>query len=147
MADYQSVNLDLAAPPNTYRPLCGVVAGFLAGTPVCQSTTTESTVLLAKANSVNTTYVVGLAGSTGVDGERVNVQYGGILTLGTTEDWDAIAGTSGGLTPGAPYYLSATTAGLLTATPPGSGGEFVAPVGVALSPVSLLIQISFPTAA
>ena len=38
--------------------------------------------------------------------------------VATTAQWDAVAGTTGGLAFGANYFLSAGTAGLLTATAP-----------------------------
>jgi hypothetical protein len=97
----------------------------------------------AKADSGDSTYVTGLAVKAGVSGERVHTQYAGPLVL-STEQWDAIAeDTSVGLENGAPYYLSATTAGKITKTLPGAG--FAAPVGVATSPTCLLINIGFPS--
>lgn len=67
----------------------------------------------------------------------------GILTA-TTAEWDAIAGTTGGLTANAPYYLSAGTAGYLTETAPTTVGQYVVRVGVAISTTELEISIQPP---
>jgi len=100
---------------------------------------------LAKADASSTTRVAGLvfdaAGiATTVSG---NIISDGILTA-TTGQWDAIAGTSGGLTPGTVYYLSAATAGLLTATAPSTATQFVEPVGIALSATQMALLLSEP---
>lgn len=44
-----------------------------------------------------------------------------------------------GLTPGTEYYVS-TTAGAITATPPVTTGEYVQPVGIALTATTLLVN-------
>lgn len=68
------------------------------------------------------------------------VQTDGVVS-GTTGEWDAVAGTTGGLTAGTTYYLSAT-AGLITATAPSTVGSYVVSVGVAVSATDLEINIS-----
>jgi hypothetical protein len=68
------------------------------------------------------------------------VQTDGILSA-TTGQWDAVAGTTGGLTKDVIYYLSAATAGLLTSTAPSSAGQFVKKIGVGISTTEMLIQI------
>lgn len=67
----------------------------------------------------------------------------GPLTL-TTEQWDAVAGTSGGLTPYAPYYLAAFGFGQLSSTPPSVSGEYLVCVGFALSPTTFIIAPQVP---
>lgn len=49
-----------------------------------------------------------------------------------------------GLTVGARYYLSSTTAGAITATPPSTPGSYVLKVGYAVSSTSLLLRFSDP---
>jgi hypothetical protein len=58
----------------------------------------------------------------------------------TTGEWDTVTGGSGGLTAGAQYYLSDTTAGRLTTTPPSTTGRYVVNVGRALSTTVMLIN-------
>lgn len=67
------------------------------------------------------------------------VQTGDVLTA-TAAQWDAVAGTSGGLTFGTIYYLSATP-GALTATPPTTVGTWATQVGSALSPTQFSVAI------
>lgn len=141
MADEQStVRTGPQLPPNTYLPIAA--ASTAPGMPLSQSTSVDGTVNLAKADSINTAYCVGLAARGAAAGDRVHTQYGDLLTL-TTAEWDAVTGGSGGLTPGSPYYVSAATAGHLTTSAPGSGGQFVVPVGIATSPTTMRVQLSF----
>lgn len=97
----------------------------------------------ARANAGATTVLQGLAAAAISNGVSGTIQLNGVLTLSTAE-WDAVAGTTGGLTPGATYYLSAGTAGLLTATCPTTTGQYVVIAGVALSTVDFDIRISEP---
>ena len=100
-----------------------------------------NTVDKAKANAVGTTNVIGLV----YDATIVAAASGGVLMDGilsaTTGQWDAVAGTTGGLTRDTIYFLSSATAGLLTATAPTSVGEFVVSVGIAISTTELKIEI------
>ncbi len=132
--------------PTTYNPLAG--ASFPPGTPVRQDLAHDDTVLPGQANSIQSTIVTGLAVNPGVGPwrqRRVLVQYIGPLTL-TADQWDEITGDEGGLVRGVPYFLSATFAGKLTTRAPYTDGDdtFDAPVGVALSPTTLFILLSFP---
>jgi hypothetical protein len=126
----------------TYNPI--VATAFVVGCPVAPSLTLPGEVVPGAANSANTTYLSGIAAGSGVLGSAVLVKFAGPLTL-TTQQWDAITTQTGGLTLGVPYYLSATT-GRLTTTAPSAGGTFIAPVGVAVSHTTLMIQISHPIA-
>jgi hypothetical protein len=67
------------------------------------------------------------------------VRSGGVLAA-TTAQWDAVAGTTGGMARGTYYYLDPATAGKLTATAPSTAGQFVVEVGLALSTTELLIR-------
>lgn len=92
---------------------------------------------LARANAETTCRSMGFVKDATItaaaDG---NVQLDGVITLGTTGAWDTIAGTTGGLTPGAVYYLSTVTAGRLTATVPTGAGNYICPVLLGLSSTS-----------
>ena len=68
-----------------------------------------------------------------------SVILNGVLTA-TTAQWDAVTGDSGGLTFGATYWLSATL-GFITKTAPTTIGQYVVPIGVALSTVDLEINL------
>lgn len=101
----------------------------------------------AKADALATAQVVGLVSSigsiaNGVSGP-VQIGKGSVLTL-TTGQWDAIAGTSGGLAFGVNYFLSAATAGLMTATAPTTVGQVNVLIGVALSSTQLELILDSP---
>jgi len=96
----------------------------------------------AKADAVGTVNVVGLMQPTSTATSTTGfVQTSGILTA-TTAQWDAVAGTTGGLTFNTFYYLSAATDGLITSTAPSTAGQFIVQIGIALSTTELLI--TFP---
>jgi chloramphenicol 3-O-phosphotransferase len=98
-----------------------------------------STFNLANANSFSTATVVGVVTSVSTaSGAAASVAVAGVVTA-TTGQWDAVTGQTGGLTTGAKYYLSNTTAGALTTTAPSTG--VLAPVGVALSTTKLVLQV------
>lgn len=67
-----------------------------------------------------------------------SIAVSGIVTA-TTGEWDTVTGQSGGLTPGAIYYLDNTTAGKIVTTAPSTG--WVAPVGLALSTTQLKVNV------
>ena len=73
---------------------------------------------------------------------------GGIATsnivTGTTAQWDAVAGTTGGLTANTMYFLSPSTPGNLTATAPSTVGQYVCPVGIGISTTEMKINILTP---
>jgi hypothetical protein len=147
MADVQVLNSPTTLPQNTFLAICGVLTpftGFPVGTPVYQ-TAIDGSVNFARANAASTARVVGIASTAGAVGQDVEILRSGPLTL-SEDEWDVITGGEGGLTIGVPYYVSAATAGLLTKTAP-SGPNYVAPVGIATSPTTLLVQITFPVEA
>jgi hypothetical protein len=75
-----------------------------------------------------------------VAGVRVcTVRTYGLVTL-TVDEWDAVTGQSGGLIRGAPYYIGPASGGLMTTVVP-TGPNFINRVGVALSPLVLLLTI------
>ncbi len=111
------------------------------GMAVYPSSDTE--VDLARANASGTIQVLGLAKAAILTTASGSIQTDGVLTL-TTAEWDAVAGTTGGLIFGTPYYLSAATAGKITGTAPTTTGQFVVRVGIALSTTELDISVMAP---
>lgn len=62
---------------------------------------------------------------------------------GTISFEGTLTGLSG-LTPGAPYFLSAATPGLITLTPPTGAADIVQPVGTAISATALSFEAGTP---
>ena len=115
---------------------------IVIGAPVY--TDVASGVDLAQADASGTMEVLGLVAEVSIGAAASGtIQTDGILSATTTQ-WDAIAGTTGGLTAGAIYYLSAATAGELTETAPSTPGQFVVRVGKAISTTEMEISISQP---
>jgi len=112
---------------------------IVIGTPVYVDA--NDGVKKAKADAVGTANVIGLVAEVSISNGAVGgIQTDGILAA-TTGQWDAVAGTSGGLTKDTWYYLSAATAGLITATAPSAAGQFVKPIGIAISTTEMKIDI------
>ena len=117
-------------------------ASLVIGAPVYSSA--ADTVKRAEANASGTSTVIGLwFDTTTAHGATGNVLIGGILTATTTQ-WDAVAGTTGGLAFGATYYLDPANVGQLTATAPSTVGQFVVSLGVAMSTTELKLNIQPP---
>ncbi len=113
-----------------------------AGTPVYPGAPAgDGKLLAARANNIDTVdSVVGLLIESAAADTQAKYQFSGPLAL-TTDQWDAVTGQTGGLTPGARYFVSSATAGKLTTTAPSAGGTLVFEVGVALSANILSIQL------
>jgi hypothetical protein len=132
------VDPDVAATPLQNANASPIVIGA----PVYMKA--DGNVDLAKADAQATADVLGLVKDASIAAAvSGNVLLDGVLTA-TTDQWDAVAGTTGGLTPGAVYFLSAATAGLLTATAPSTVGQFVVRVGKALSATKLDLTLMAP---
>lgn len=102
------------------------------------------TVKLGQANAKTTSQLAGLGLDASIAAGAVgNIITGGIL-VATTAQWDAVAGTTGGLAFGTRYFLDPTTAGKITSTPPTTVGQCVAVIGMALSTTELLVEIDPP---
>lgn len=110
----------------------------IAGAP--QYVDGNGTVNNARANAEATSQVLGLAPAATAAGPGA-VITDGVVTL-TTGEWDAVAGTTGGLTADAKYWLSAAVAGRLTATAPALAGQYVVEVGIGLSTTEMNVRIS-----
>ena len=130
------------AGASTFGVVNNEVGAIVIGTPVYAQA--SGAVKKAMANAVGTAKVEGLmfdittaAAGTG------NMATAGVLSA-TTAQWDAVAGTTGGLAFNTTYFLSPTTAGLLTATVPTTVGQLVVRVGRALSSTAMMIDIQDP---
>lgn len=93
----------------------------------------------AAANAAGTRKVIGFAQTAINSAASGIIQTDGIL-VGTTAEWDAVAGTTGGLTANTEYFLSAT-AGLISSTAASASGNYVVKVGTAISTTELEISI------
>lgn len=118
-------------------------AGALViGTPVYTSGSGQ--VDEAQANTYATAEVLGLVKDASIAAATPGmIQTDGVLVASTAQ-WDAVTGQVGGLTVGVVYFLSPTTAGMLTVTAPSAVGELVARIGKALSETELEITIEQP---
>ena len=95
----------------------------------------------AQANALSTSGAVGIwmDASTAASSSG-NYAAGGVATA-TTGQWDAVAGTTGGLVYNTLYFLDPTNPGKMTATAPGTTGQLVQPLGRALSTTEFEIDI------
>ena len=120
----------------------GNASAIVIGTPVY--TTVADTVDKAKADAYATSEVLGLVKDASIAaGASGMIQTDGVITA-TTGQWDAVTGQVGGLTVGAIYFLSPTTAGQLTVTAPTAVGQLVARIGKAISTTELELTIEQP---
>lgn len=125
--------------PGLFSRVNGNAGAIVIGQPVYVDA--PGSVDLAQADAASTTDVLGLVADTTIP----SAGSGGILTDGvltaTTGEWDVVTGQVGGLTSGVKYWLDPTTAGNLTTTAPTVVGDFVAPIGQAMSTTELEITI------
>jgi hypothetical protein len=119
----------------TLGPLTAAV--YPPGTPVYLSTST-GLLTAAIATSPQAAAVMAVLAAASSTTQTPTAIYAGPLTL-TPAQWDAIVtGESGGLSPGAVYYVSAATAGKLVTNAPDSN---FTKVGIAQSATTLIVQI------
>ena len=117
----------------------GNAGAIVIGTPVYVDD--ANSVDKAQADATGTKDVFGLVSDTSIAASETGaIITDGFLTA-TTEQWDAVAGTTGGLAAGTKYYLDPDTAGKITSTAPTTVGDFVCPVGTAISTVAIKIDI------
>lgn len=117
----------------------GNAGAIVIGTPVYASA--NDTVDKAMANAVGTVNVIGLVADVSIAAAATgSIQSDGVLAA-TTVQWDAVAGTTGGLTKDIIYYLDPATAGKITSTAPSTVGQFVKELGIAISTTELRITI------
>lgn len=98
--------------------------------------------LVQRASSVSSNNVYGLVYDATIQpGGAGSVITGSVMTA-TTDEWDIVLNTSGGLAPGSAYYLSPTL-GRLTLTPDHTSGISVL-IGFALSSTKMRLFIGNP---
>ena len=120
----------------------GNAGAIVIGQPVYPDA--AGSVDLAQADAAGTVEVLGLVRATSIaSAASGSIQTNGVLTATTTQ-WDVVTGETGGLTAGAPYFLDPDTAGMLTQTAPGTAGDFVVRVGLALSTTEMMIDAAPP---
>ena len=95
----------------------------------------------AQANAPATSKVIGLAVEQIAPAANGSIQTDGQITA-TQAEWDAVTGQTGGLTPGATYFLDEANPGKLRVTAPTSGSLVV--IGDALSDVALDLNLEKP---
>lgn len=100
-----------------------------------------STVRRASNASQALAAVLGLATADADATLVVGIQVSGEFEA-TANQWDAVTGQVGGLTPAARYFLGA--AGALTTTPPSSAGASLVLVGTALTSTKMELGINAP---
>ena len=128
------------ANSTTYTSIAG--EDMPPGTPVAHSPDDAGTIIPASANSEGPSGATGITSGPAIEGDSVQVQFGGILKL-TTAQWDEITGDSGGLTRGIRYYLA--VGGGLTSISPSGSEEFVVPIGIGTSATELFVQLTQST--
>jgi hypothetical protein len=116
-------------------------SALLFGQPVYSSG--NGRVRLACADNPTTSIVIGVVGKARIEGIESGVVRTGKTVTGTRAQWDAIAGTTGGLVRGATYYLHPSIPGRLTVTAPSVSGQLV-PVIQAMSDVQARVVIRAP---
>jgi len=127
---------------NTKSRTNGNVSAITIGQPVYA--TSGSAVDLARADAQSTIRVMGLVADVSIAASATgDILMDGVLEATTTQ-WDAVTGETGGLTPGANYFLDPATAGKLTQTAPTTAGQFVVRVGHALSTTEFEIEVQQP---
>ena len=121
---------DNVAAVSQFSATNGDAFTHLPGTVVYISS--SGTVQAALANSILTIKAVALSNGTNATGNTGYYQVDGLVSV------------SVGLTPGATYFLSPTSAGAVTGTPPSAAGQWVMPVGTAYSTTQIDIAFGVP---
>lgn len=117
-------------------------SAIVIGAPVYASA--ADTVKRGQANAKATSKLAGLGlDATIAFGAVGNIITGGIL-VATTAQWDAVAGTTGGLAFGTLYFLDPANPGKITSTVPTTVGQCVTLVGIALSTTEMELSIEPP---
>jgi hypothetical protein len=120
-------------------PVSGIAGQAIFAGAVVRINKSTARVVLAQADHPNTAEPVGLARADAVNNGTVAIAQDRV----TLPDWTAVTGVAS-LQPGHDYFLSTTTPGGLTATPPASTGQVSCWIGTAVSTTTLLISIQDP---
>lgn len=138
---------DTMAAPTNLPSIRAVTNGesstsLVFGMPVYSSA--SDTVKRAQASAKATSRVSGLVyDATIATSASGNIAQSGVM-VGTTTQWDAVAGTTGGLTFNSLYFLDPSNPGKLTSTPPNTVGQCLTLIGLAISATELNLQINQP---
>lgn len=120
----------------------GDVVPLVVGMPVAADSVIPSTIKRANATSQALATVVGLV-TTGAGATlQARIKALGVLQLATAL-WDVITGQTGGLSPGANYFL-APVAGMMTTTPPITAGQSLTRIGYAIDAQRFAIDPELP---
>jgi hypothetical protein len=122
----QYVN-DEATPVLICSPVYNDAAGGFKKAQANAAGTKDVIGLVSQAPSIAN----GLAGAVTIDGQL----------SATTAQWDAVAGTSGGLTFKTRYYLDPATPGKITSVAPSTTGQYVCEIGIAESTTDMKINV------
>lgn len=129
----------LSPIPNVLSLENGESFDVLIGQPVV----IESADTINYAIATTLPNVIGLASQAIVSGATGDVQTDGKLSA-TTAEWDLLTGQTGGLSPGAIYYLSNLDTGKLLIVPPETQGHYLVRLGIAINSTDFEIKISRP---
>lgn len=99
----------------------------------------DGTVQLAVADNSGSAIVAGLVADDVIASGSPGIIVVDGLVNASTDEWDVVCGTTGGLTFDVTYYLHPLLPGCLTATPPSASNQQVVPVIRALSPFSAVV--------
>lgn len=132
---------NLAPVPNSLDVVNGEAFAILIG--ASSYIDSANTIKYANADSIDTKDAIGLCTEEiAISGSGV-VQVDGLLIL-TTAQWDIATGDTGGLTPGAVYFLSDVTIGRITKTATTTTGHYIVKMGIAVSTTDFEIMIGTP---
>ena len=112
------------------------------GTPLYASAADQSK--RAQANTMTTATVTGLVYDPTIAAGATGYQASSNVLVGTTAQWDVVAGTTGGLAFGQRYFLDPSNVGKITSTAPTSAGQYVVLIGIAISTTELELKIGDP---
>lgn len=117
-------------------------AALTIGMPVYASA--ADSVKRAQANAKSTSLLAGLVYDSSIAaGAAGNIAQSGVL-VATTAQWDAVAGTTGGLVFNTNYFLDPANPGKITSTVPTTVGQCNVLVGRAISTTELEIILNQP---
>ena len=97
-----------------------------------------------QANAKSTATLVGCVYDVSIAAAATgNIAQSGVI-VATTTQWDAVAGTTGGLTFATNYFLDPATPGKMTSVPPTTVGQVNVLVGRAISSTEFELLLSQP---
>lgn len=133
---------NLAPIPNTLQLLNDKSVQIEAGSPICIELANIANT--TKITDVNRKDAIALAINIIPPNEINTFQVDGVLTLTTTQ-WDIVTEETGGLIPGAVYFLSeSVTSGRISRTPPVITGNYIVRIGIAVNSTDFEIMIGTP---